>query len=83
MPRVNNKRKRSMKTKSTDEDMFTDPPIVSNILGEDPPRGPHHVRFLEVVPKSEQLRRKAFFELPENAELKADTIKLIYPNGFN
>ena len=83
MPRVNNKRKRSMKTKSTDEDMITDdPPIVSNILGEDPPRGPHHVRFLEVVPKSEQLRRKAFFELPENAELKADTIKLIYPNGF-
>lgn len=81
MPRVNNKRKRSMKTKSTDEDV-DDQPIVSNILGEDPPRGPHHVRFLEVIPKSEQLNRKAFFDLPENAELKADTIKLIYPNGF-
>jgi hypothetical protein len=92
MPRVNNKRKNSkniseqitkkIKQEEQVETNDDDPLCCMNVLGEDPPRGRHHPNWLEVVPRSVQIQRKMWLDLPENADLKAKTLKMVYPNGF-
>ena len=91
MPRVNNKRKNSKniseqvtkKIKQEEQVETNDDPLCCmNVLGEDPPRGRHHPNWLEVVPRSVQIQRKMWLDLPENADLKAKTLKMVYPNGF-